>query len=188
MKTEIQQFLNEGKIKEAAAYIKEALKNGANLENMNVNLAHILLLAGEWSEITALLPKGTNFFHTSGWLNSLGCNRPINEENKPIPWFTYPAIEFLDDIVDKNWKVFEWGSGNSTLWWASKVKKIIAIEDNQEWFMEVKNQLPQNSEIFYRTHNEYFDSILMYPDCSFDAIVIDGSYRNEASKKQRQKN
>ena len=183
MKNEIRQFLDEGRIKEAAAFIKEAIKNGANLEGLNVNLAHILLLAGEWEEITALLPKNTNFFHTSGWLNSLRCNRPISEDNKPIPWFTYPAIDFLDDIVQKNWLVFEWGSGNSTLWWASKVEKVIAIEDNQEWFMEVKNKLPQNSEIFNRTGSEYYDSILKYPDYSFDAIIIDGSYRTEAATK-----
>jgi glycosyltransferase involved in cell wall biosynthesis len=181
MKKEIQHFLDEGKIKEAAAFIKNAIKSGVSLESMNINLAHLLVIAGEWEEITTLLPKETNFFHTSGWLNSIKYNRPISGDNKPIPWFTYPAIDFLDGIVKNNWSIFEWGSGNSTLWWASKAEKVISIEDNQTWFMEVKNKLPQNSEIFFKTGNEYFDSILMYPDCSFDAIIIDGSHRNEAT-------
>lgn len=181
MLEEIQQCLNAGNLKKAAEIIKSALYAGKDLGGMHVTFAHILLLSADWGEINALLPQGTNFFQTSGWLASLGTNRPVNSEYKPIPWFTYPSIEFIESILQKDWLVFEWGSGNSTLWWAERVKNIISVEDNEAWFWEVKRQLPKNAEIYLKSGKEYVESILRYPDHEFDVIIVDGSARNEAT-------
>ena len=41
----------------------------------------------------------------------------LNKNREPIPWLTYPAIDFLADKNFKNASILEIGGGNSTLWW-----------------------------------------------------------------------
>ena len=38
------------------------------------------------------------------------------EKIKPIPWVTHGAKKWLDSYLKKDMKVFEWGSGGSTLY------------------------------------------------------------------------
>lgn len=179
----IDRLLKAGQIKEAAELIREALRGGVDFEGRHVDYAHVLLLSSYWQEITALLPKDTNFFLTSGWLNSIAKHRPLNRESRPIPWFTYPAIDFLDGILRDTWIVFEWGSGNSTLWWSSKVKKVIAIEDNESWYNEVRLQLPKNAEVFCKKNKqEYINAVYDFENITFDVVVVDGSHRNECAQ------
>lgn len=39
----------------------------------------------------------------------------INKNREPIPWYTYPAIEYLSSLDFSNKNIFEYGGGNSTL-------------------------------------------------------------------------
>lgn len=41
----------------------------------------------------------------------------VDKDGNPIPWYTYPAIEFLNSLDFSSKNVFEYGTGNSTLWW-----------------------------------------------------------------------
>lgn len=181
MRDNVQALLNVGDIKGAAEYIKQRLQTGLELDNLNIFYAKILLLSGAWEEIDALLVKDTNSLRTSGWLNSIYMGRPVNRSNEPIPWYTYPAIDFLDEVVKDTWTVFESGSGNSTLWWSSRVKSIVSVEDDYAWFQEISLKMPTNATINFKQEKDYSDYVLSFPDKSFDAIVVDGSYRNETA-------
>ena len=178
---EIFKLASLGKYQDAAKLIRSLVDNNEDLSGAHVNFAHILFLAADWKYIEALLPNSTNTFSRSGHLLSVSAMRPINAEGKPIPWFTYPAIDFLDRIALPSWQVFEWGSGNSTLWWASKVESVIAVEDNESWHDEIKQQLPQNATILKRIDKAYFNAICDYPKEHFDAVIVDGSNRNECT-------
>jgi len=181
MRDKVQELLNTGDIKGAAEFIKQALKEGLEPDNLNISYANILLLSGAWKEIDALLVKDTNSLTTSGWLNSIYTGRPVNSSNEPIPWYTYPAIDFLDEVVKDTWTVFESGSGNSTLWWSSRVKSIVSVEDDYAWYQEISLRMPSNAVINFKQGNDYFDYLLSFPDQSFDVVVVDGSYRNETA-------
>lgn len=50
-----------------------------------------------------------------------------------LPWMTYDAIDFLESITADDKNVFEWGSGGSTLYFASRCKKVISIEHDNKW-------------------------------------------------------
>lgn len=52
---------------------------------------------------------------------------------KPIPWYTYPAVDFLEKLVRPEWSVFEYGAGNSTLWWRERCKRVTSVEHDREW-------------------------------------------------------
>ena len=179
----VQELLNEGKNQDACHLIKEALSNGLDFQGFGVYYAHVLLCGCDWQEITSLLPKETNFLLTSGWVQSVFQGKPINADNEPIPWLTYPAIDFLESILNSSWSIFEWGSGNSTLWWSKKVKEVQAIESDLNWFQEVQPKLPSNAQIsHYTSEDEYSKSIHKFEDNYFDVIVIDGDFRNKCAQ------
>lgn len=60
-------------------------------------------------------------------------------ENKP--WLPYLATEYIKRLNPKT--VFEWGSGESTVFFLSlgSVDSVISIEHEQEWFEEVNRKL-----------------------------------------------
>ena len=53
--------------------------------------------------------------------------------NRPIPWYTYAAIDYLDQLDFSEKRVFEYGSGNSTLYWSQRCKAVVAVEHSEEW-------------------------------------------------------
>jgi len=54
------------------------------------------------------------------------------------PWIPYAAITFLYSIIRPGWRVFEWGSGNSTYFFAREGMKLISIEHDFDWYREVR--------------------------------------------------
>ncbi|MDH6099008.1 class I SAM-dependent methyltransferase [Anabaenopsis sp. FSS-46] len=120
-----------------------------------------------------------NYLKVSGWLNSVSQNQIINGDNQPIPWYTYPAIEFIEDKVKGDFLVFEFGSGHSSLWWGGRVKEVISVESDGGWFKEINQQMPGNVKLNLESdEGKYADFILSYPDEYFDVIIVDGINRN----------
>ncbi len=56
----------------------------------------------------------------------------------PIPWYTYPAIEYLMHLDLSDMSVFEFGSGKSTIWWAGNALKVHSVEDDSTWFLKIQ--------------------------------------------------
>src|SRR4030095_1446538 len=50
-----------------------------------------------------------------------------------LPWFSYGAIEFLENYLQNETRVFEFGSGGSTLFFAQRAQSVVAVEDNAHW-------------------------------------------------------
>jgi len=64
-----------------------------------------------------------------GWLEK----EPKKEDGTPLPWFTYPAISFLEDIITPEMKVFEYGAGYSTLYFNATVTECNSVEHDKKW-------------------------------------------------------
>jgi precorrin-6B methylase 2 len=112
-----------------------------------------------------------------GHFRSTFKNAAIDKKNNPIPWYTYPAIEYLKQLNFSQKTVFEYGSGNSSLFWASISKSVISIEDNEGWYGKVsKNNNCKNLTIhLIRDEELYLQHILSYQE-DFDVIIIDGNF------------
>jgi len=65
-----------------------------------------------------------------------------SDESGITPWMTFPAIEFLKDILSKENKVFEYGSGYSTIFFNNLAGEVVSVEHDHEWVDEVKKHLP----------------------------------------------
>lgn len=71
---------------------------------------------------------------------------------KPSPWLVFSAIRWLDDFMSQchRPKVFEYGSGGSTLYWIRQGCECISIEDDEDWFLKVKSHLRGANDIDFR--------------------------------------
>jgi hypothetical protein len=95
--------------------------------------------------------------------------------------YTYPAIEYLRQFDFSHLRVLEWGSGNSTLWWAKRCRNVVSIEHDPKWLDTLKSSLPSNTSIRLITDAANYVS-RAGDECElFDIIVIDGLYRYDCS-------
>lgn len=118
-----------------------------------------------------------------GWFRSVDEQAPVDQQGGYLPWYTYPAIAFLQERVHENLTVFEYGSGNSTLWWSARTARVVSCEHHPEWYTKLKPKLPSNVEYLKKDleTGEYRDEILAYRD-AFEIIIIDGRDRVECAK------
>lgn len=98
-----------------------------------------------------------------------------------LPWYTYPAIEYLNNFDFKDCNVFEFGSGNSSLYWSSRARSVISVEDNPEWFEVVNKRKLQNQLIIHRADGAGYVRALPEQNKLFEIIVIDGNWRFECT-------
>src|SRR5262245_29822868 len=54
----------------------------------------------------------------------------FTSEGEVIPWYTYPAVDFLARKSFANCTILEFGSGNSTLWWEQNAHRVVALEND----------------------------------------------------------
>ena len=64
-----------------------------------------------------------------------------NSVDDRTPWISFDAIRFLKKIVRGDMRVFEYGSGGSTMFWISRVKELISVEHDLSWYTNMKNKL-----------------------------------------------
>lgn len=127
--------------------------------------------------------KEFGYLSDEGWFRSFDSGESVNKLGKPIPWFTYPAIDFLKERLNKNMAVFEYGSGSSTLFFADRVKEIISLETDKSWFEKVKSKLPPNASIILFDENNpgiSYSNIIDSLNKKFDIIIVDAIKRNDA--------
>jgi hypothetical protein len=94
-----------------------------------------------WSQ--KIFALANNYLSSVGWFNQ----KPING-NGPTPWFTYPAISFVDDILTEDMKVFEYGAGYSTMYFANCVREVKSVDHNMDWVNHISEVSPKTSVVF----------------------------------------
>ncbi len=142
---------------------------------------------------------------------SISCPRLLMK--KPLPWINYLAIAHIKLIDKKNTKVFEYGSGSSTLYWYGEGCEIVSIEHDREFYNQLICQLnsqkksikylliepesnenletfdPRLPDLFQSTDfkghsfKNYVISIDAFEDEYFDIVVVDGRARPACIKR-----
>lgn len=88
-------------------------------------------------------------------------------ERNPVldaqPWMAFAAIDFLTKISFPEMKIFEYGSGGSTLFWAAHASTVISIEHDVDWYTQMKNILINKG-----IHNTIYTLAPAEPDNLFD--------------------
>jgi len=54
---------------------------------------------------------------------------------RDIPWLPYAAADFIEKVIlAPSSRVFEYGSGGSTIWLAKQVGSLVSVEDDPDWY------------------------------------------------------
>jgi hypothetical protein len=116
-----------------------------------------------------------------GHMKSARTRSVIDAQANPVPWFTYPAIEYLKQLDLSNRNVFEFGSGFSTLFWGKHCASVVSVEDHQKWYERIRKMAPHNAECLFRPDRRAYSEAIQERNTTFDIIVIDGSHRHECA-------
>lgn len=109
-------------------------------------------------------------------------SRPLDIEK---PWFSWPSIDFLSSYVTPSMRVFEYGSGGSTIFFARRAGKVVSSEDDPQWSQIVGSHCKQSGVNNAEVRNTRLDcaSLQVFASCEYvtslddryDIIVVDGS-------------
>ncbi|MHB8981041.1 O-methyltransferase [Thiobacillus sp.] len=120
--------------------------------------------------------------YKQGQVNSLREDIPVDARGQPIPWITYPALEFLSQFDYSGCNIFEFGAGNSTLYWAARAKTVTAIETDFEWYKKLKGKKPENVDLLFRDDVDGFTNAVRLSPLQYSMIIIDSiRYRYNAT-------
>lgn len=142
---------------------------------------------------------------TSRWLRSLFAIYDIDDLiHLDTAWWTFDAIEYADGFLKErpNARVFEWGSGASTIWLSKRAREVISVEHDQDWANQVRNRLQDLAHVQLNVvtptasgnvtsakfgfEGQFFDDYVAKIDQvegMFDLIVIDGRAREACLKR-----
>ena len=117
-----------------------------------------------------------------GHFRSCESNACVSGAGAPIPWYTYPAIDYLQSLDLQHALVFEYGAGNSSLFWAARTKRTWSVEDSPEWHAQVSARSVPSQSLLLKTTEQDYVSAIKVAGTPFDIIVIDGKYRMRCAR------
>lgn len=137
------------------------------------------------SVMTAFLAPAMYGYKTGFFLSCFKM-AAVSKDGKPLPWYTYPSIDFLKYRAYRDKTILEFGGGQSTLWWAKRAKHVVTLEGDSGWYDRIKNTMPDNVSLHCvsmrdRDANvhEVSEVLESMPSLLYDVIVIDGLYRDK---------
>jgi len=120
-----------------------------------------------------------SYLHTTGWIKSLILGYPCRDDGLEIPWMNYAIVAFLEKNLQKNFKLFEFGSGYSTIFYSRLVDSVHSVEYDKEWYELIKKRVPANAKLIYLakdTDGEYCRAAKMQSE-KYDIVIVDGRDR-----------
>jgi hypothetical protein len=109
-----------------------------------------------------------------GHLQSVRRYQSIDSSGEAVPWYTYPAIEFLKQFDYSRKSIFEYGSGNSTKFWSVRAASVVSVEDREDWVARLRPALPANVSLRYEPDIRRYPDVIHEYKHGFDIIIVDG--------------
>lgn len=148
-------------------------------------LKAIATLISKPKRLKALLSYGhKGYLNSIGWFAAFDTHQAVDANGYPIPWVTYSFIDFIKTRLTKDLSIFEYGSGNSTLFYAHHVKKVVSVEHDEAWYHKIVKEKAQNAEMIFTAlekGGEYSQKAALLGE-KFDVIIVDGRDRVNCCK------
>lgn len=132
------------------------------------------------AKIKALLSFGVKgYLAEIGWFKAFRSYAPVDNKGEPVPWVTYSFIDFISERIGNEHTVFEFGSGNSTLYYAKRAAKVVSVEHDKQWFEKISATKPSNAELIFCELQEdgKYSRTPSSAGMKFDVIIVDGRDR-----------
>ena len=111
------------------------------------------------------------------------------------PWLTPAAIGLLGTLLRPTDRGAEFGSGRSTVWFATRVAALTSVEHDSRWHETVTSRLkdlglgnveyilvPGDQPVERGGDSAYARTALAFPDASLDFALVDGHYRDYSAR------
>lgn len=147
--------------------------------------ASLLQVLSQPSKLKSLLSfNHKGYLHDIGWFKAFNSKSPVDGEGNPIPWVTYSFIDFIRERIKKQHTVFEFGSGNSTFFYAKYAGIVVSVEHDKEWYDKIVKEKPENSEMIFceLVRGGDYCKMPVKLEESFDIIIVDGRDRVNCCK------
>ena len=135
---------------------------------------------------------------------SRGTDNALDDEE---PWINFTAKRYLERLLSRTSRIFEFGMGGSTLYFARRAAEVISVEHDEDWFRRVSRKVEaaglrnwkgmvvaperpgeggsDGAGDYSSTHpalegctlRAYASSIDAFPSGYFDIVLIDGRAR-----------
>jgi hypothetical protein len=116
-------------------------------KNSLLTLPTIRQTAGYLLFPARMLARPEHRRHALRWVASL---RPGGLLRNAQPWLAFDAIDYLDRVDMRGWRVFEYGSGGSTLYWLRRGASVTSVEHDAAWHERVRQRVPPGASLDYR--------------------------------------
>ena len=146
------------------------------------SLVELLAKPARLHSILSFNKKG--YLKDIGWFSAFEKKSPVDGHDKPIPWVTYSFIDFIKERLNQQHKVFEFGSGNSTYFYAKYAGEVVSVEHDKAWYDKIVSTKPANAEMIFselKTDGNYCRMPLSLNKL-FDIIIVDGRDRVNCCK------
>ena len=126
-----------------------------------------------------------NFVDTAGLLNAVpafasATAKKLFDYRPLVPMISYRARRKINRLLTTESRMVEFGSGNSTPWFAARAGFVLSIEDLSNWHNHVQTVLAKleidNVSHEFRTETTYTD-LSNIDDGTLDFSMVDGTDR-----------
>jgi len=152
--------------------------------------------------VLGLLDRWATRSRTGLWVRSLLSIYDLEDLLRhDLPWWTFEASDRVADFLATrpDARVFEWGSGASTVWLSRRAGSVTSVEHDRDWARIVRPALPANAVVHVvapdpatgRAEQElsekagfegldFHDYVAALDDTegAYDLMVVDGRARN----------
>ena len=137
------------------------------------------------SVVTAFLTPAYTLYR-KGHFRSSFAMLAVDRNGCPLPWYTYPCIDFLRFRDFSTKRILEFGAGQSTVWWGSVAKSVLAFEGDNNWVTELNRRVPAKVSVKLVDMSssatclrDIRATLKVADQLKYDIVVIDGLYRSE---------
>ena len=119
------------------------------------------------------------YLHVTGWWESARRGYPCNAQGEPVPWMNYAVTALLEERLKSTFRLFEFGSGYSTMFYARKVRSVTSVEHDEAWHAFVSRRVPENVELVYTAEDEdgAYCRTIGAQQTKYDVVIVDGRDR-----------
>lgn len=124
------------------------------------------------------------------------------EMAQDLPWLVDGAIAEIENFLRPRMRVFEWGGGRSTVFFARRCARVTTIEHKAKWHKRIAARIAEldapNVDLRLVPPDEnaaashagrqrpefaaYADAVLEFPENAFDIVCIDGRARVDCAR------
>jgi hypothetical protein len=89
-----------------------------------------------------------------GWLQVDFDTLPLSGKD-PVPWFSYGAIDYVNQTISPDCSVLELGGGGSNRYWVGRGNSVTCIEFDEAWSQKISHFLEDASNLKQEIFEKY---------------------------------